>query len=106
MTKARITPAQYRATVRKLHSTYKALSQTLDGTRGYAGDELARTMDSLRAVPDLMRIQVCTDCTATGFIDDPDRPGVSTSCNHPKVLHYDVRTGEAVHWTEVYEGRR
>lgn len=92
MPRPTITLAQYRSTARKVHAAYAALKAADAYNRN--GVAIARTLDSMVASFDDVRLTACSACTPSGFVECADEPGWSTVCKHPKVPTFDVRTGE------------
>ena len=84
----------YKATVRKAHEAYLALSAAAETAEHSEAMQLASAMDSLRCVVDALRIQVCTKCSPRGYFTKPDDPYTSHGCRHEDVPFCDVRTGE------------
>lgn len=91
MANTTLTMANYRATARKMHAAYTALKEASENSGGVG---IARTLDSMAASFDDLRVEVCTDCSTQGLFTSPENPDWSTTCQHPKVPTFNVRTGE------------
>lgn len=81
----------YVATARKLHAAYVALEKVKDTALFPQNERIAEAMDALRAVPDQLKVQVCTKCNDRGYYSTADNPYVSHTCRHDMVPTIDIR---------------
>jgi hypothetical protein len=91
MANAALTMAKYRATARKAHAAYLALKEANESNPVPMG--IARSLDTLAGSFNDLRIVACNDCPASGRIESARGGGWATTCLHPKVPMFNVRTG-------------
>jgi hypothetical protein len=86
-----MTPARYRATVRKLQAAYDALAIVIDTAEYFDSERISGAMEAISRVPGTLRVQVCGRCNPRGYYDEPGDEFRSYSCDHPDVEILTVR---------------
>lgn len=83
----------YTASTRRLQDAYRALDAAVGAAPYDAKLQIAATMDRLRAMPELLRVQACRKCDAHGrhYVTDSSW----TVCQHPDVPEVDLRAEQA-----------